>query len=265
MRMIFSIMCFLITVSLVFPQRATPHFRRVPDERVRPQMSNSLTDEEKKSGWKLLFDGITFTGWTGLGRDHIPTGSWEIVDGVIHKVNTGNPIQGQDAAPAEGGDIVTIETFLDFELLFEWKILKAGNSGLKYNLYRQIDSESKPSTSALGFEYQMLDDGDVSYKGLMPSQFTGSLYEMIAAKNIVLKPLGEFNSSRLIVNGNHVEHWLNGIKVLEYEFGSDELEAGYRKSKFSKYPGFIEKRVSGIVLQNHTEEAWFRNIKIRRL
>jgi hypothetical protein len=226
---------------------------------------NSLSEEEKKGGWKLLFDGSTFNGWTGLGRDHIPARSWEAGDGVIHKVNTSARDNSGGAVAPEEGDIVTNEKFDDFELVFEWKILKAGNSGVKYNLYPQNNTEGKPATSALGFEYQLLDDGDVSYRGLSPSQFTGSLYEMIAAKNIVLKPLGEFNSSRLLVKGNHAEHWLNGVKVLEYEFGSPELEAGYSKSKFSKYPGFVEKRESGIVLQNHTEEAWFRNIKIRRL
>jgi hypothetical protein len=264
MRLLISGILFLITISPVFRESEKPHYRRVPYSAVLPQMPNSLTEEEKKSGWKLLFDGSTFNGWTGLGRDHIPAVSWEAGNGVIHKVNTGNLKQTSDGVTVEGGDIVTTETFLDFELVFEWKILKAGNSGLKYNLYRQQDSEGKPSVSALGFEYQMLDDGDNSYRNLMPSQFTGSLYEMIAANHIVLKPLGEFNSSRLVVKGNHVEHWLNGVKVLEYEFGSPELEAGYGKSKFSKYPGFVEKRESGIVLQNHTEEAWFRNIKIRQ-
>jgi acetyl esterase/lipase len=231
----------------------------------RPQKQNSLTDEEKKNGWTLLFDGTTFNGWIGLGRDNIPSGSWAVENGMIHKVDTRNIKLPSEAPPVEGGDIVTKESFADFELLFDWKILKAGNSGLKYNLYPQKNTEGKPATSALGFEYQMLDDGDISYKGLLPSQFTGSLYEMIAAKNIVLKPLGEFNISRIVVKGNHTEHWLNGVKVLEYEFGSKELAEGYNKSKFNKYPGFIEKRSSGIVLQNHTEEAWFRNIKIRKL
>jgi acetyl esterase/lipase len=231
----------------------------------RSQKMNSLSAGETKAGWKLLFDGRTFNGWTGLGKDRIPSGSWKIEDGMIHKVNTGSLTQMPDGQPVEGGDIVTVASYENFELVFDWKILKGGNSGVKYNLYNQKSADGKASYSALGFEYQLLDDGDISYKSLLPSQYTGSLYEMIAAKNILLKPLGEFNNSRIVVKGNHAEHWLNGAKVVEYDFGSKELEAGYKKSKFNKFPGFAEKRSSGIVLQNHTEEAWFRNIKIREL
>jgi acetyl esterase/lipase len=231
----------------------------------KPQRINSLSAEETNAGWKLLFDGRTFNGWTGLGRDHIPAGSWKIEDGLLHKVNTGNFKQTPDGQPVESGDIVTVTGFLNFELVFDWKILKAGNSGVKYNLYSLKGPEGNASTSALGFEYQLLDDGDESYKSLLPSQFTGSLYEMIPAKNILLKPLGEFNTSRIVVNGNHAEHWLNGVKILDYEFGSKELAEGFKKSKFNKYAGFTEKRTSGIVIQNHTEEAWFRNIKIKEL
>jgi acetyl esterase/lipase len=229
------------------------------------QKMNSLSDEEAKAGWKLLFDGTTFKGWTGLGRDHIPSGSWKTEDGTIHKVNTGTMRQLPDGQMVESGDIVTAESFENFELVFDWKILKGENSGVKYNLYNQKSTDGKPSVSALGFEYQLLDDRDESYKSLLPSQYSGSLYEMIAPQNSVLKSPGTFNTSRIVVNGNHAEHWLNGVKVVDYDFGSKELEEGFKKSKFNKYPGFIEKRPSGIVIQNHTEEAWFRNLKIREL
>jgi hypothetical protein len=184
---------------------------------------------------------------------------------MIHKVNTGGAKQLNNGLLIEAGDLVTVDTFENFELTFEWRILKAGNSGIKYNLYETKSPESSPNFSALGFEYQILDDQDESYKGLKPSQFTGSLYEMIPSKNVVLNPLGEFNSSRILVNGRHVEHWLNGNKVVEYEFGSKELEDGFKSSKFKNYPGFTEKRRTHIVLQNHNEEFWFRNIKIREL
>ena len=227
---------------------------------------NTLTEAEKKSGWRLLFDGKTFNGWRGLGRDHVPKGLWVIEDGLIRKINNADVKNLPDGSPVEIGDLMTTETFDNFELYFEWKINKAGNSGLKYNVSEEMSQEYGSKFSALGFEYQLLDDGDEAYKGkLKSSQFSGSLYDLLPAKNIVLKPIGEFNSSRILVDGNHVEHWLNGIKVVEFEFGSKELDEAYKISKFNKIAGFQYKRKGHIVLQNHNDESWFRNIKIREL
>lgn len=227
---------------------------------------NVLTKAEKKDGWKLLFDGETFNGWRGLGMDRVPEGLWVIENGMIKKADTGNKKNLPDGRPVEGGDLITVDTYDNFELAFEWKLNKAGNSGLKYNVSEEMSQEYGSKYSALGFEYQLLDDGDDSYKGVLkPSQFTGSLYDLIPARNVSLKPAGEFNSSRIKVDGNHVEHWLNGNKVVEYDFNSKELEEAYRVSKFSKIPGFINKRKAHIVLQNHNDESWFRNIKIRPL
>lgn len=225
---------------------------------------NKLTNSEIEQGWKLLFDGSTFNGWRGLGRDHVPNGLWVIDKGQINKIKKGEVSKLPDGRPEEGGDLITIATFENFELTFEWKINKGGNSGVKYNVSEEMCQENGSKYSALGFEYQLLDDGDETYKNsLKPSQFSGSLYDLIPAKNIVLKPLGAFNKSKILVNGKHVEHWLNDIKVVEYEFGSKELEEAYKESKFHKIPGFQEKRKAHIVLQDHIEEAWFKNIKIR--
>jgi hypothetical protein len=226
---------------------------------------NTLTRAEKKAGWKLLFDGRTFTGWRGLGRDHVPAGLWVVEDGNIRKIKDSEVSKLPDGQPVEGGDLMTMETYDNFELYFEWKLEKGGNSGLKYNVSEQMSQQYGTKYSALGFEYQMLDDGDPMYKNLKPAQFTGSLYDLIPATNIKLMPVGEFNSSRIIVNGKHAEHWLNGIKVVEYEFGSQVLEEAYRASKFNKIPGFHEKRKAHIILQNHSDAAWFRNIKIREI
>lgn len=226
---------------------------------------NTLTKSEKRSGWQLLFDGKTFNGWRGLNRDHVPAVYWEIRDGSIHKIKNDEVKKLPDAAKAESGDLVTAGEFTDFELSFEWKIDKAGNSGLKYNVSEEMCKKYNSPYSALGFEYQLLDDSDPMYKSLHASQYSGSLYDLIPAKNIKLKPVGEFNQSRIVVKGNHGEHWLNGVKVLEYEFGSKELSDAWQKSKFSKMPEFIEKRKARIVLQNHNDEAWFRNIRIRKL
>jgi hypothetical protein len=226
---------------------------------------NTLTRAERKAGWKLLFDGRTFTGWRGLGRDNVPAGLWVVEEGMIRKIKNSDVSQLPDGRPVEEGDLMTVETFEDFELYFEWKLEKGGNSGLKYNVSEQISQKYGSKYSALGFEYQMLDDGDPMYKNLKPAQFSGSLYDLIPATNIRLKPVGEFNSSRIIVSGKHAEHWLNGIKVVEYEFGSQVLEEAYKSSKFNKIPGFHEKRKAHIILQNHSDAAWFRNIKIREI
>ena len=123
----------------------------------------------------------------------------------------------------------------------------------------------EPRYSALGFEYQLLDDDDSEYEEESPTHFSGSLYDMIPAENKQLKPVGEFNSSRILVRGTHVEHWLNERKVLEFEYGSERLDFLCQRSKYRNYKGFTEKRKGHLVLQNHKDDAWFRNIKIRML
>lgn len=234
-------------------------------QRAQSFKNNTLTKAEKKSGWRLLFDGKTFSGWRGLGRDHVPVGRWVIEEGTIRKINTGDVKKLPDGRLIERGDLMTIETFENFELSFEWKINKAGNSGLKYNVSEEMCQKYGSEFSALGFEYQILDDGDEVWSKLRPSQFTGALYDLIPPQNVVLKPVGEFNKSRILVDGNHVEHWLNGNKVVEYDFGSEELEDAYKMSKFNKISGFLDKRKAHIVLTDHNDESWFRNIKIRVL
>jgi hypothetical protein len=227
---------------------------------------NNLSRDEINEGWKLLFDGKSFNGWRGLGRDHVPESLWVIEDGLIRKVNTIDIKNLPGGQPPEIGDLMTKDTYDNFELSFEWKINNAGNSGLKYNVSEEMCEEYGSKYSALGFEYQLLDDGDEAYKGILkPSQFSGSLYDLIQPVNVALKPVGEFNTSRIIVNGNHVEHWLNGTKVVDYEFGSEELDNAYQVSKFNKIKGFTDKRKGHIVLQNHNDESWFRNIKLREL
>ena len=227
---------------------------------------NSLTRAEQDSGWKLLFDGESLAGWRGLGRDHVPNGLWTVEDAMIRKIDVGDQKILPDGSPVEIGDLMTIDAYEDFDLSFEWKINKAGNSGLKYNVSEEMCEANGSKYSALGFEYQLLDDADEAYKdALKPSQFTGSLYDLKPASGTKLMPVGEFNRSRILVNGNHVEHWLNGEKVVEFEFGSEELDSAYKVSKFSRIEGFTDKRRGHIILQNHNDESWFRNIKIREI
>ncbi len=237
--------------------------KKVVNEQAKVK-NNILTASEKKAGWKLLFDGKTFDGWRGLGRETVPKEHWKIEDGTIRKLNSGLVPSLPDGQPVEGGDLMTIQTFNNYELYFEWKITQAGNTGLKYNVSEEMSTANGSQYSALGFEYQLLDDKDTTYVGkIKPTQFTGCLYDMIAPDGAEVKPVGEFNSTRILIDGNHVEHWLNGKRVVQYEFGSARLDSLFKLSKYNDTPDFHQKRKGHIVLQNHKDDAWFRNIKIR--
>lgn len=228
--------------------------------------NNELTTEEIDQGWKRLFDGNTFDGWRGLGRQTVPKAHWRIEDGAIRNLNSDLVPTMFDGQSLESGDLMTIEVYENYELYFEWKILKAGNSGLKYNVSEELSQKYGGNYAALGFEYQLLDDMDTLYAGkLKESQYTASLYDMIATDGAQTYPAGQFNTSRILIDGNHVEHWLNGTKVVTYEFGSAHLEALFLKSKYKKYPDFHHKKKAHIVLQNHSDDAWFRNIRIREI
>ena len=227
---------------------------------------NQLTSQEIEKGWKLLFDGKTFDGWRGLGMESVQQVHWRVEEGMIRKVNNAEVLVSTGGKEVNGGDLITVKAYENYELYFEWRILSAGNSGLKYNVSEGLSQKFGGKHSALGFEYQMLDDLDTLYAGkLKASQYTGSLYDMIPANGAQTKSVGQFNSSRILIDGNHVEHWLNGKKVVEYEFGSDLLDSLFLKSKYKNYPGFHNKKKAHIVLQNHTDDAWFRNIKIREI
>lgn len=227
--------------------------------------NNKLTAEEKTQGWELLFDGKSFAGWRGLGRDTVETNHWKIENGMIHKVDSRKVSPLPNGEKINGGDLATIDTFDNFELVFEWKIKEDGNSGIKYNVSEKISKANGSGFGALGFEYQILDDSSKMYRDLKPSQFSGALYEMYAPVNVHLNPPGEFNAGRIILNGNHGEHWLNGVKVVEYEFATAGFDSLFHLSKYAKYPDFEMKRKGHIVITNHTDESWYRNIKIRKL
>jgi hypothetical protein len=214
--------------------------------------NNALTVAEKEAGWKLLFDGKTTEGWRGFQQQNFPTNGWVVEEGCLKR-------------NAKGGDLVTQETFLDFELSWEWKIVEKGNSGIKYLVdeARLDKMNGKVSKNALGNEYQMLDD--LSYPGLPKKNVTAAWYTVIEPKGAAPKPVGEFNHSRIIINGNHCEHWLNGVKVLEYELGAPATLELIATSNFKNVPGYAEKKRTPILLQDHGRDVWFRNIKIRTL
>jgi hypothetical protein len=229
------------------------------------QELNKLTEAEQAEGWMLLFDGKTFDGWRGVGRNGIPEKHWVIEDGAIKKVPGKEVPLQEDGQPLEGGDIMTARTFENFELYFEWKISPAGNSGIKYNVSEEMSISYPPEQAALGFEYQILDDERHPDAKNGAARTAAALYDLIAPENKRLKPVGEFNTARIIFRGKHGEHWLNGVKVLEYDLETPRMESLVASSKYSSIPDFAKKRQGHIVLQDHTDAVWYRNLKIREL
>jgi hypothetical protein len=210
--------------------------------------ANQLIGEEKAAGWKLLFDGTTTQGWHTFKKTTFPAKGWVVEDGWLHCLGE------------KGGDVVSEGQFDQFELQWEWKLAPGGNSGLKYFV-----TENHPS--ALGHEYQMLDDEKHPDAKLgQGKRITASFYDVLKPTvKTPTKPMGEINQSRILVQGNHVEHWLNGVKVLEYEAGSDAVKAAVAASKFKTTPGFGERLKGHLLLQDHESNVWFRNLKIRNL
>src|SRR5437763_11910884 len=174
---------------------------------------NELTAAERAAGWRLLFDGKTLNGWRGLGYDSVPTAHWRVVDGAIEKIASGKVAKMPDGQPANGGDLMTIDAFGDYELAFQWKVTPGANSGLKYNVSEEFSLKNASNHAALGFEYQVLDDS-LSDDNKLPTHLAGALYDLLAPnRSKYLEPVGQWNTSRLVFRGNHGEHRLNGAQV----------------------------------------------------
>jgi hypothetical protein len=226
---------------------------------------NQLTAAERTAGWRLLFDGRTLAGWRGLGYDSVPTAHWVVENGAIKKIASGNVPKLPDGQPLHGGDLMTVDTYGDFELTWEWKVTPGANSGVKYNVSEELSMAQAPNHAALGFEYQMLDD-DRHEDGKLPTHRAGALYDLIAPNaQKHLRPVGQWNQSKVVFRGNHGEHWLNGAKIVEFELGTPAFDSLIAKSKYRTIPGFADRRRGHIVLQDHGDEAYFRNIKVREL
>ena len=212
------------------------------------QNQNALTPEEKAAGWQLLFNGVSFDGWRGYRLPGLPDSGWEIKDGLLKTV-----------PKVRGRELITARKFGDFEFSWEWKISPAGNNGIKYFV-----TEDRPA--APGHEYQMIDDERNEDGKVGPQRTTASFYDVLPpAADKPTRPAGEWNQSRVLVRGNHVEHWLNGKRVLEYELGSERVKAGLAKSKFRNFPDFGTRIQGHIMLTYHSDECWFRNLKIREI
>jgi hypothetical protein len=206
---------------------------------------NTLIDAEKAQGWVLLFDGSTTTGWRGLGTDSFPKDRWRVEDGCLHCLG----------GPGRTNDIITTRKYDDFELSFEWRVPKApGNTGVKYRV-----QEKKGDGFAFGPEYQIMYDPGVNDK-----HATASLYDVLPPHDKHVRPIDQFNESRIIVKGDHVQHYLNDKLTVEFEFNSREVKAAVAQSKF-KNTDWAKKPLGYIALQDHHDEAFFRNIKIREL
>jgi hypothetical protein len=204
---------------------------------------NTLTPAEKAAGWKLLFDGKTTSGWRGFKTPQ-PDPGWQVVDGAL----------GPD--PQTSKDLVTKQNFENFELTFDWKISSRGNSGVMFHVI-DVGDETYES----GPEYQLLDNA----RGEPPLERAGSLFALYAPTRDMTLPVGEFNHGRLVVDHGKVQHWLNGVKIVEYEIGSPDFKARVAASKFKRWPQFATGKTGAIALQNHGDEVWFKNIKIKVL
>jgi hypothetical protein len=207
------------------------------------QPMNTLTPAETKAGWTLLFDGKSTAGWRGF-KTPAPDAGWHVADGAL------------SPDPKASKDIMTKDQFGDFELAFDWKISPKGNSGVMYRV-----TEDGDETYWSGPEYQVLDNA----RGERPLEQAGSLYALYAPVGAVTKPVGEYNQGRIVVRKGHVEHWLNGVKVVAYDLGSDDFKARVAGSKFKAWPMFAKGAKGHIALQNHGDAVAYRNIKIRRL
>ena len=199
---------------------------------------------KQENGFVALFDGKSTNQWMNARSGKFPEKGWMIEAGCL-----------KHTAKGGGGDIITRSTYEQFDFRFEWKVAKGANSGVKYFIIRERGS--------LGHEYQVIDDAGYPDGG---KHSTASFYDVLApAKDKPLKPVGEFNTSRILVKGQTVKHFLNGKVVLTYELGSDEVKAAVAKSKFRKLEKFGVRLAGHILLQDHGDEVWYRNIRIRDL
>jgi hypothetical protein len=245
-----KILCFFVVISFVF----APFILDAQTNSDRTSKSqkpiNSLTKKEISEGWQLLFDGKTTNGWRGFKMEALPDG-WQVMDGNLVTLGKGDDL---------GGDIVTTSQYEDFDLYLEWAISEGGNSGIFFHVLEG----DYPAIYATGPEYQLIDDVGFPEK-LAEWQKTGANYAMHNPENVVLKPVGEFNSSRILVKDGHVTHWLNGKKVVEYDLWTDDWKERLVVGKWNAYPGYGLARNGFIGLQDHGSFIRFRNIKIKDL
>ncbi|WP_367281893.1 3-keto-disaccharide hydrolase [Tunicatimonas pelagia] len=227
---------------------------------VEETSDNTLTEQERQEGWTLLFDGQSISNWRGAHKETFPEQGWKIEDGELM-------VLASDGAESQnGGDIVTESEYSNFEFQVDFKLTEGANSGIKYFVTEGYNS----GASAIGLEYQLLDDEKHpdAKKGNNGggTRTLASLYDLKSADaSKPFKGIGEWNTARLVVQGNKVEHYLNGEKVLEYERGSEEYTDLVKNSKYEKWENFGMAESGHILLQDHGDLVYFKNIKVREL
>lgn len=210
---------------------------------------NTLTEKEKQEGWQLLFNGKNMDGWKSFQGKEIS--GWKIIDGILNNSGVGSD---------HGGDIVTRKKYQDFELSLEWKVGSKSNSGIFYHVNDKLGKAIYES----GPEYQLIDDKGWPEK-LDDSQYSGANYAMHAPKNAVVKNLNEWNKTRIVIEGSHVQHFLNDVKVVEYNLWDADWKTRKENGKWKDYPYYGMAKKGQIGLQDHGGLAQFRNIKIREI
>jgi hypothetical protein len=208
--------------------------------------SKGAKAKKREQGFTKLLQGDKEKTWVGYNKEAGWPEGWELADGVLYR-------------KSGGGDLQTVEEFQDFDLRFGWKVSEGGNSGVMYRVSRE-----KGPAYETGPEYQVLDNAK-HQDGKNPLTSSGSLYGLYAAGEDVVKPAGEWNTARIVVRGNHVRHFLNGKKVVDAEIGSDDWNKRLAASKFASWPKFAKNERGFIVLQDHGDEVWFRNLRIKKL
>ena len=216
-----------------------------PTEAGDPAGPNTLTSAERAGGWRLLFNGSSTSGWRGYRQTGVPSG-WQAVDGALTRT-------------ASGGDLITIDQFANFELAIEWMIAPSGNSGIMYRV-----SEAADAPYLTGPEFQVLDNAGHP-DGASSLSSAGACYGLYAPSLDVTRPPGTWNETRIVAAGAHVEHWMNGVKIVEYEIGSADWVARWEASPHRDATGYGREPRGYIALQDHGDRVAYRNIKIRLL
>lgn len=219
---------------------------------------NTISPREAQEGWALLWDGKTSEGWRGAKLSTFPEKGWKMEDGILKVIKNGG------AESANGGDIVTTRKYKNFILNVDFKITEGANSGVKYFVNPDLN---KGEGSAIGCEFQILDDDKHpdAKLGVKGNRQLGSLYDLIPAPKDKPFKKKDFNTATIIVKDNHVEHWLNGVKLIEYDRNTDMFNALVAYSKYKNWPDFGNPSEGNILLQDHGDEVWFKNVKIKEL
>lgn len=226
-------------------------------ENLSSKISNTLSNKEIRDGWTLLWDGKSFNGWRGIYKHDFPDHGWIIENGEL--ICLGNEMPES----SKGGDIITDKKYKSFELECEFKITDNGNSGIKYFVSESL--KSSPG-HGLGLEFAILDNENWPYDKPDYNRTCGSLYDLVRSpENVKVQPKGEWNKALIIVDGNHIEHWLNGTKTVEIEKNSERYYQLLAKSKYANIEGWGSFQDGHILLQDEGPRSSFRNIKIREI